>query len=646
MKRLTRILLIFSLCWLALGAIDFCVGQELPVDEEDKRWLRRKPKIQKLILTGNGHISSGEIRNRMEMVPRSFWERITFHSRPSINTNAWERDRAAIVDLYKRNGFLEARVVMDIRRDPETDRAIIEVFVNEGTQTVWGEVSHTGDSSVAAQRMYRWLGKLKEGKPANPFLLGWAVGKCTETYADHGHPYAEFDPKWDVDSGAVDTADILLTVTPNPEVTFGDIEISGNSFTKTPAIKRELTFATGERYSRKEIVKSQNNIYRTGMFTFTRILINADTAGVDGTFNTRPDFTVRVVERKPSYIDLSAGTGQSFSREDQYDLTWDYTLEWGNRNWLGTGRQWSLQARSEFRNITNEKLLKWTVLTHRLQARYTEPWIFGLRLPTTLQLTYEPLVHSPIYQYRQRRYVAELGVHYQPDQRNETWLTISRENIDYVNFSDEEKNKLLFQENITISNKIALSMQRDSRPSILVPTSGSLTRLDLEWAGGFLDGDAWFYKIVGSWARYQGYAQSILATRFKGGWVKEHEAKKPVPTNDRFYLGGANSIRGYEENHVGPVEDGTPLGGQVFGIANIELRTPVIWNFWFTVFSDIGNNWKQFRDITYDDVLVTFGIGVQYVSPVGPLRVDYGKRVNHPGHPPSDRLHLAILFAF
>ncbi len=647
MNRLTRILIIMLCCWLGVSALPICLGQELPVDEEDKRWLRRKPIIQKLAISGNDHISTSKIRQRMEMVPRSFWEKITFQSQHKIQTNAWERDRQAIVDLYKRNGYLETRVVIDIRRDEESDEAIVEVFVNEGNQTVWGDISHTGDSTIASERMYRWLDELKEGKPANPFLLRWAVGKCTETYANYGHPYAGFDVTWDIDSAVIDTADVLLEVTPNPEVAFGEIEISGNSFTKRSVVERELTFETDDRYSREEIIKSQNNIYRTGMFTFTRILIDADTAGVDTAFNTRPDFTVRVVERKPSYVDFSIGAGQSTNREDQYDLTLDYTAEWGNLNWLGTGRQWALQARSEFRNISNENLLKWSVLTHRLQGRYTEPWIFGLRLPTTLQLTYEPLVHSPIHQYRQRRISAELGIEYQYRTHNKLWVTILREDIQYVNFPEEAQEELRFEENITVANKVVLSVQRDTRPSILVPTSGSLTRLDLELAGGFLGGDANFYKAVASWARYQGVAQSIFATRFKLGIVEEHDDDSPVPTNDRFYLGGASSIRGYEENRVGPISsEGTPIGGQFYGIANIELRTPVIWNFWFTVFGDIGNNWSDVSEATYDDLLVTLGIGVQYVSPVGPLRLDYGKRVTHPEHPASDRIHLAILFAF
>jgi outer membrane protein insertion porin family len=78
----------------------------------------------------------------------------------------------------------------------------------------------------------------------------------------------------------------------------------------------------------------------------------------------------------------------------------------------------------------------------------------------------------------------------------------------------------------------------------------------------------------------------------------------------------------------------------------LELRTPVKGKLWFTLFGDAGNNWLRFRDIRLDDMLVSMGVGLQYLAPVGPIRLDYARRVVHPGHPKSDRVHLSILFSF
>jgi len=81
-------------------------------------------------------------------------------------------------------------------------------------------------------------------------------------------------------------------------------------------------------------------------------------------------------------------------------------------------------------------------------------------------------------------------------------------------------------------------------------------------------------------------------------------------------------------------------------LGNIELRTPVKGKLWFTLFGDAGNSWDSFKDIALAQALLSLGIGVQYIAPVGPIRLDYARRVIHPLHPKSDRVHLSILFAF
>jgi len=528
-------------------------------------------------------------------------------------------------------------VEISIEKNPQTEHALVTVDIIEGPPTVWGTIVTRGDDPVLAGKTYHWIKLLERGKPASPRQLQRTLTLCQGTYADFGHPYAKYSAVWDIDSTQWDTANIAITVDPGPMVRFGLVDVVGNTYTKSDVIYRELSFKPGDLYSRREILESQNNIYRTGLFTFTRLQVSTDTAAAEITSSdAAPNFDLKVVERKPSYIGFSTGAGQ----DEQQDLTWDYSLEWGTRNWFGTGRSWALQVKSAFIVVTD-----WRVLSHRFAAQYTEPWIFGVRLPTTIQIAYEPGVRSVVQPYRIERIEGELGVQARIGETKKAWLSLVYENVNIfgLNRPIEEFRQ---EEGITIRRKIVFAFEKDSRPNIFIPASGSLSRIDAEFAGGFLGGDVDFYKIVGSWARYQTYAASVVATRLKFGWVKSHSGGGPVPSVDRFYLGGANSIRGYQENRVGPMNDDTPEGGGVIGVANAEIRTPVIWKFWFTVFGDLGNNWATFSDIVPDDILLSMGIGLQYVSPVGPLRLDYAKRLVHPGHPASDRVHLAILFAY
>lgn len=214
---------------------------------------------------------------------------------------------------------------------------------------------------------------------------------------------------------------------------------------------------------------------------------------------------------------------------------------------------------------------------------------------------------------------------------------------------DEAFKEALAEETGTnIKARWNLVWERDSRPSVFIPTSGSRTRVELEYVGEIRRNVRDFYKVDLSWARYQTVGPpTVLATRFRIAWVRQFSTDEGVPTIDRLYMGGANTIRGYSENTVGPVDStGTPQGGQVLILASVELRTPVAWKFWFSIFGDLGNNWATFGDVVLGDMLLSLGVGWHYMAPVGPIRLDYARRAAHPGYPASDRLHLSILFAF
>ncbi len=627
---------VIALIFVAAMAAPVVAAGKLPVAPDDERWLQRRQEVEKVIITGADKISPGEIIRRMEMRKNSGWAKFGLRKSRRILRGAWDRDRQAILTFYQAHGFLNAAVTISLTKDEKTERAIVTVEVVEGPRTVWGTVEIVDTTTGIAYRTKRWLRQIKRGKPANPRLLHQVVAECKTTYADFGHPYAQFNAGWNVDSTRWDTANVTITVDAGARTYFGDVKIEGNTYTKTRIVRRELDFKPGDLYSRKKIIESQNNIYRTGLFTYTRLRAAADSVDGAPVAQGNPNFTVKVVERKPSYVGFATGAGQ----DKQQDLTWDYSLEWGTRNWFGTGRKWALTAKSEFIVVTD-----WRVLYHRFEASYTEPWVFGLRLPTTIQLAYEPGVRSAVQPYRIEKIEGELNFSRRFDVDKQVWLSFVYENVNIFGI-DKPIEEILAEEGITIRRKLVFAIEKDSRPNIFIPTSGSHTRLDAEYAGGFLGGDIDFYKLVGSWSRYQMMAASVFATQLKFGWVKSHSGGPPVPTSDRFYLGGANSIRGYSENGVGPMTDGTPEGGGVIAVGNIELRTPVIWKLWFTVFGDAGNNWSNYHDMAIDDILVSLGLGVQFISPVGPLRLDYGRRVRHHNHPASDRVHLAILFAF
>jgi len=163
-----------------------------------------------------------------------------------------------------------------------------------------------------------------------------------------------------------------------------------------------------------------------------------------------------------------------------------------------------------------------------------------------------------------------------------------------------------------------------------------------------LGGDDSFFLLEGSWSRYQRFWPGwISATRIKSGFVHPFGKSASVPVNDRYYIGGANTIRGFSEKDLGPKSElGTPTGADIILIFNQEFRYPIISKFWGSIFTDIGNGYRNRADIKFNNLAVSYGLGIQFLSPAGPIRLDYARRVKVKGINSGYKFHFTILYAF
>lgn len=599
------------------------------------QWIRKRPILSRLEITGNHAVKTGDIRAVMQVSPAGFWSRLRLRAQPILHPTMLGREAASIKREYRRRGFWDAAVTASAVPYRDDEHAVMRVSIDEGMRSYWGALTVSAARAALVYPLERLATRLTRGKPADSLALALTLAQMQAECANRGHPLAHIEPGI---SRRGDSIDVVFRLDAGSAITFGNIAIEGLSHTRESVVLREVRLKTGDVYSRQRIIERQQDLYNSGLFTLVRMdPVYADTNSRAAT--RMADLNVRVVERRPSYIGFYTGAGQDPDR----DLTLDYALEWGSRNWLGTGRQWALTAKSGFVVVT-----EWRVLHHRFAGRYTEPWIFGLRLPTSLTLAYEPGVRSPTQDYRIEKMSGELNVTRRFRRFNRIWSSLVYERVNIYGIPQEQRQSLLDEAGITIKRRWKLALERDTRPNLFLPAAGARTRLDVDYVGGLLGGASDFYKVDFSWARYQVISTpTILATRLRVGWAGLHSGGKPIPTIDRFYLGGANSIRGYSENSVGPVDTlGVPTGGRVIALANFELRTPIAGKLWFTLFGDVGDNWPTFHEVSLKEVLISVGVGGQYVAPVGPIRLDYARRVVHPGHPASDRVHLSILFAF
>lgn len=616
---------------------------------------RPRPIVTKILFFGNRAFDSGTLKSKLATRGDSFWGRSVIfsfggHRRASKD---WKlKDIGLLTSFYRSRGFLDAAVSESFYHDTSANELWVKIDVGEGKPTFFGLVSFGGDVSEFSSPLAKAASDLTSDSTFNQYLLETVLFRIKEIYANNGYPFArvfldtlrtEGNPK----------LPLSFRIEKEGLVHFGEVEIAGVTRTNPKVVRRELAFKPGDLYSRKKIIKTQQQVYASGLFNFVSLSVKpkADSAGkkID-TLDRRPDFLLKVVERRPSAVNLHVGAGQFkqeiVRKEEQQDLTFDLAGGWENRNLGGSGRRLSFSASTAFLVVTENRLL-----SNKFSADYTEPWLLSTRTYGNLSASFEPAVRDRFGTFRIQTATQALTFLYPVSLTHRFTFGLSLQEINIFGLSPAQVDSLKLARGLNVRRRLSVSWEKDTRGNLLLSTAGSFTRFEGELLGGPLGGDAHFAKFIFNWNRYQTLAgNNILATRFRYGQAILVGRKGNLPSIDAFFLGGANSLRGYAENSIGPtfIENNQkrPVGGKSLFLATLEIRRPLFWRFWGNLFSDFGNIFQASREIVPDNILVSVGAGVQFITLIGPLRVEYGKRVIHGTEPPGQRVHFSILFAF
>ncbi len=178
----------------------------------------------------------------------------------------------------------------------------------------------------------------------------------------------------------------------------------------------------------------------------------------------------------------------------------------------------------------------------------------------------------------------------------------------------------------------------------MAPTRGSYKSILLKYSG--LGGGNYRYtKTLFDLRKYQRIGRPVLALRAQIGNLISFNTPKFIPLEERFYAGGSQSVRGWGRFQLGPMDDdGIPVGGRGLFVGSVELRTPISKSFSIATFLDMGNVWRDQRNINLNDLRYAAGIGVRYSTPIGPIRVDFA----HPVWDTANQLqiHFSVGEAF
>jgi outer membrane protein insertion porin family len=643
-----RLLLVFILVLVGSNIEAATVNKAL------LRWARNRP-ISSIQIDGNKYFSEGHIRKRLYSRTRNVWLAIKGDRRSRVQAETLQRDTLEVKYLYLTSGFLDARITHTYEPRLPDSSAVVMIHIEEGPQYIVGSTALEGSfNPTFHRRLFEMVSKMEPGKPVNLFQLKDTEAAMKAYLANRGYPYARI--VYAIDSTTPpEKSRIAFTVAADSLVHFGNVlvevaNLRSDSVKRYPeyVARRELKIAPGALYRRDDILESQRRLFESGYFT-TFQLGRAETSQD----SLNPDFRLRVTERKSAYTTLRVGAARSEVR----DLVWDISAGAGQRNVWGS-RTIEGSVDLSFAAGKDTRLLE-----NLITASFKEPWFLGTRTNLTLSAEYQPRIKDAVKDFDKESWVLSAAFSRWFGRKLKINSGLEYQKIRLSNIAASEIPIIKKQEGISERRKIYFASRRDARDDLFMPQKGSVTELNGDLFGGFLRGDADFFKILASWSRYRRvWPGWISASRLRGAWAEAYSNTATVPADEALYLGGANTIRGVAENHLGPLDiNGNPIGARYTMVFNQEFRWKTIqvltvlpligdlmtqFPLWQSLFVDVGNGFRNEREIRLQNMAVAYGFGFQIVSPAGPIRIDYGELLKHDDFQYSHRWHFTILYAF
>ncbi|MDR0953228.1 MAG: outer membrane protein assembly factor BamA [Elusimicrobiota bacterium] len=545
-------------------------------------------------------------------------------------------------DMYKVTTYVRNLGFYDFKIDDyfptfSDDKTSVSLTykVSEGHKAKFGATDFSGNT-VYTNKELQEIVFYKDGQKFNQQKFDTTVRDLQEKYANKGYLRAEINPVRTLDE-ETGKLNIDFDITENNIVYIDHVDITGNETTKTYVFARELVIKEGDIFSYDKVRRSQAKIMNLGFVNDAQIDISPtnDISKVDVSYN--------VVEGRPGMF--TAGIAMS-SLDGLYG---DVSIN--HLNLFGRAQKLTLRA------LFGSKILDYNL-------GWSTPWIgdrpisFGVDAFNTRRYrSYRTT--SDAYTEKSTGGRISLGPRFNDDIYNlnfsYTFENIHIYDIDeiYQNTDDD------LVEGRTNVSTLGVSFAIDTRDNYWDTTSGSRNSLGVDLSGGPLFGDLDIYQVN----LKSSYSKTlinigkdypiVLMIANRAGMVKPYGRTSSVPAYERIFLGGADTVRGYDTTgQIGP-----ETGGEVFYVGNVELKFPLAREGRRTIaqlaaFFDIGNSWKDFGDIKFktgeavDEFKMGVGMGLRIVTPTLPIRLDWGYGLNHKTGEKKSHIYFSIANLF
>lgn len=586
----------------------------------------KRVKIRKITFEGNRAFKSGALLKLM--ATRTAW---WFIRSGVFNEDAFDADLDKLRAFYESNGYLDAKFEPELTYDESGKFLYINIKIDEGNKYLVNSVAISGNAVIPEKDLRKAL-KMTVGKAFSQEGLRNDADTMQGLYFEKGYIYAAVKPETSIDVEA-SNIDVKYTITEN-ELTFVDkVEIRGNVRTKDKVIRREIRLRPGQPFDGKKLQRSKERLYNLGYF---------EDITFDTEKSTEPNKANLIVDVKETKTgELSFGGG--FSTVDKLvgfvQVTQRNFDIMNFPTFTGGGQQ--LILRAELGSVRRD-----------YQLSFTDPWIFDYPYLFGFDLYQNTHLKSPKvgYGYNERRRGGDIRLGKEFDDYDRADLIYRLEEVRISDVDAEALNDLKKEQGTNNISSLGLGLTRDTRDSAFSPTKGYFMYGSVEGAGGPFQGDKDFIKWYGSSAIFfSPIEKQVLQISARVGAVGAYGDSDTVPIYERFFAGGADSVRGYKERSLGPKDPATndPLGGEAMVVGSAEYTFPVVEFLKGAVFFDVGNVWEKEGDLGQGGYRYSTGAGVRVKTPVGPVKLDYGFPLKtDPGEKKRGRFHFSLSRAF
>jgi outer membrane protein insertion porin family len=582
-------------------------------------------KIKSIHITGSQAFSEGSLLSQMELSTGgwlTWYTKADQYSRAKLNA-----DLETLKAYYLNRGYLDFRIdSTQVSISPNKQDISIAINITEGVKYTVTGVRLEGEF-LGKEDEFRSLVTVKPGEPYKAEDVAATTRAFNDKFAAFGYAFArvEFKPEADRTKGQVVA---VFQAQPQRRAYVRRVNVAGNSRTRDAVIRREFRQFEAAWYDGQKIKLSRDRVDRLGYFK----QVSVDTAEVAGT-QDQVDLTISVEEKPTGNLMLGAG----FSSADKLSLSASIKQD----NVFGSGNYLGLEVNTSKSNRT-------------LVISTVDPYFTDIGISRSLDVFYrttKPLSsQGGSYELITPGASVRFGVPFtesdtiyfgagieQTEIKSGTGLPIA-----YQHYVDQFGDK-------STSVPLTLGWARDTRDSTLVPNDGRYQRVNLDWG---VAGDTRYLKANYQYQQYWPLFRNFtLAFNGEVGWGKGLSGK-PYPLFKNFYGGGLGTVRGFEQNSLGQVgADGVYVGGSKKVNINTELYVPVPGTgndrtLRMFTYLDIGNIWSEDEKVAAGDLRASAGVGVSWVSPVGPLKLSFGQPIKKKPTDKIQKLQFQIGTAF